>query len=148
MDMSLNLENYQKNIFFDLQTIKIAKLFNLKNWVINYLDKKLNKIILAATGFENYIFDLQINKAEKELLQIKKTSTALIKTNEKLEKINFFDNQELREKFNFCIKLLFSLENKLHIQVYCNKEKIATNNDLIDGVHRMNAQNIDKLLAI
>lgn len=157
MQILLNIEDFSRPIISEtrkanLVTIKAGFLSVFLLYFLIQLKKRLNmklgKLIIVLEGFIPHIEDLSIDNAEIELIIMNKVAREFFKTSEKIAEINYFDDPEIKEKYLYAIKLINTTENKLHKAVYKNKPRLRTTVELIDGVARMNANNLDKLLAV
>ena len=157
MQILLNIQDFSRPIISEtrkasLVTTKAGFFSRFLLYFLTHIKKRLNmnlgKLIIALEGFIPHIEDLSIDNAESELLIMNKVAREFFKTSEIIEKINYFDDPEIKEKYLYAIKLLNTTENKLHKAVYKNKPRLKTPVELIEGVARMNANNLDKLLAV
>jgi hypothetical protein len=121
---------------------------NLQSIGKKRLNMSLSTLIITLEGYIPHIKDLSNDNAEKELFIINKVVREFFEISEKIAKINYFEDVEIKEKYLHAIKLLNTVENKLHKVVYKNKPIIKTPVEIIEGVARMNRQNLDKLLSV
>lgn len=158
MQLTINIQDFSRPVV--QETNKTDYLwFNSSNFLLKIftffisrikskLNKKLDKLILVVEGFNPHIKELSIGDAEKALTDFEKVIKEMIKAKEKMDEINFFNDDDLKKKFNFSLNLLFTTESMLYKEVYKNKPFIKTPDELIDGVMRMNATNINQLLSV
>ncbi|MBY0485684.1 MAG: hypothetical protein K2P85_00615 [Flavobacteriaceae bacterium] len=107
----------------------------------------LDSFILVLEGFEPHIETLSIEIATKELQDSKEVLKEFVKLNEKFKKIEYFDDEKIKEKYLYTLKLLYQTESKLHRAVYRSKPIEKTSNELTDGVMKMNSNYINDLLS-
>jgi hypothetical protein len=107
---------------------------------------KLDAFILELEGSFLHTEELEVKDAEKLLFDTKKIINDLYSINEDLKKEHYFDNEILREKFQYLLKTLYKFESKLHKIVYKDVPVIKTPDEILNGISKINKRNLSKLV--
>jgi hypothetical protein len=102
---------------------------------------KLDAFILELEGSFLHTEELEVKDAEKLLFDTKKIINDLYSINEDLKKEHYFDNEILREKFQYLLKTLYKFESKLHKIVYKDVPVIKTPDEILNGISKINKRN-------
>lgn len=157
MQILLNIEDFSNPIIHETRKGRFVTskagffkrfLFSFLNHVRKKLNSHIGNLIVALEGYMPHIDDLSPDNAERELLLLNKVAKDIYKLTELFQKVNYFDDAEIKEKYIYAIKLLNTTESKLHKSVYKSKPRLKTPIEIIEGVSKMNANNMDKLLAV
>ena len=149
MEIALHIEQFSKPIVAETHRVSYVPrfLWFLLGRIKQSLHKYLDNIIVAVEGYYFYANELNIDGAKSLLVSTKKVLYSLDKIDDELRKIDYFNDDSLKVKFDHMLKSIYKLENILHKIVYKNAEKIKTPVELIEGVARMNKIHLEKLLA-
>lgn len=156
MTLSINIEQMAKPVLNE--TGKISIISKLSNFLLEKTELFLNKFIiniirdmdvfiLSVEGSYSHIDKLLPSEAKNILDKTKKVISDLENLNEKLLKSNYFENEALKVKSKFMLKVIYKAESKLHKIVYKNERIKPTDNSLKEGVNRMNSIYVQNLLA-
>lgn len=107
---------------------------------------KLDAFILELEGSFLHVEELDLQNAEKLLLDTKKIISDLYSINEDLKKEGYFNNEILRKKFQYLLNTLYKFESKLHKIVYKNVPVIKTPDEILNGISKINKRNLSKLV--
>ena len=108
---------------------------------------QLDIFILSLEGSLNHLDQLSLEDSRELLSSTKKTIGDLDKVDEELRSSNYFQHQELKEKFTYMLKLMFKIESRLHRIVFRDSPRIKTSQSLKEGITKMNALHIKSLLS-
>lgn len=122
----------------------------LKNFLINSLEtfllKKISKLnhaiedtILKVEGTHKHLKNLSPESASKMLTEIKTVILFLEKQYDRLEKNNFFDSTELKSKYKYLLKSIYTSEAITHKITYRKKETLKTDKAIKNGIIKMNS---------
>lgn len=157
MELLLNIQDFSRPIISETRkgSLVITRSWFFSRFLLYFLrhikkslNTNLGKLIIVLEGYIPHIEELSNENAQSELFIMNKVAREFFKASEKIAEINYFDDPEIKEKYLYAIKLLNTTENKLHKAVYKSKPRLKTPVELIEGVARMNAKNLDKLLAV
>ena len=125
----------------------------LKNFLTNSLDsfllRKISKLhhaiedtILKVEGTHKHLKELSVESASEMLLEIKKVIVFLENQYDRLEKNDFFDNDELKSKYKYLLKSIYTSEAITHKITYRNKKTLKTDQSIKDGIVKMNSSSL------
>ncbi|MGB2528554.1 hypothetical protein [Flagellimonas sp. SN16] len=107
--------------------------------IVSDLITDLDSAILAIEGGMPRIEDLSIEQAKELSVRNSDAIDRLDKIAIKFSHINFFENDEIKNKMKYLQKCLYRMDAKLHKKIYKESEKISTPEELLDGVISLNS---------
>lgn len=119
----------------------------LLNRSIKKFCNELDFFILSLDGSLMHIENLDEAKAKDLLQSTKKTISTMDEIGDKLRKIDYFQNKELKEKYIYMQKILYKIESRSYRIIFQNKEKFRSDDSLKNGVIKMNSIYTEKLLV-
>ena len=122
-------------------------LYFIKNRVVNNFNNHLTTLNLALEGVLNRMDDLSIEKSSKLLIDTKGIIFSIENMESDLASRNYLDREDIKENIKYTLKCLYKLESKLHKNVYKSAPTIKVDEDLKEGISRMNASNMNQLLS-
>jgi hypothetical protein len=145
--MVLNL-----NINYITQPVvkEVRKSSWLKSFLINslesFLERKISKLnqaiedtILKVEGTHKHLKELSPESASKMLTEVKDVIVFLEKQYERLEKNDFFDNKDLKSKYKYLLKSIYTSEAIIHKITYKEKRTLNTDVSIKNGISKMNS---------
>ena len=156
MTLTINIEQMARPVL--KETGKISILSRLSHFLLDKLEILLNKFInkiindmdifiLSVEGSYSHIEKLSPPEASKVLDKTQKVISDLEKLDEKLLKSRYFENEDLKMKSKYMLKVIYRAESKLHKVIYKNEKIEPTDNSLKEGVIHMNSIYTQNLLA-
>jgi hypothetical protein len=109
--------------------------------------QELDSFILSLEGSLKHIENLDEDGAMKLLQSTKKTISKMDEIGEELQKVSYFENQNLKEKYIYMQNILYKIEGRLHRITFQNKKKFSSEDSLKRGVIKMNSKYTETLLA-
>ena len=135
------------SIISKLSHFLLEKLELLLNKFINKMISDMDIFILSVEGSFSHIEKLLPSEAKNILDKTQKVISDLEKLNDKLSKSDYFENDALKMKSKYMLKVIYKAESKLHKVVYKNERIEPTNNSLKEGIIHMNSIYTQNLLA-
>ncbi len=149
MYLSIDIHEMAQPIVNDTKRIPLVLkfLYFLKDRLVTKFNKHLTTLNLALEGAMNRVDDLSIEKSRKILDETKTIIVSIENATSILDKYNYLDSEEVKMNIKYTLKCLYTFESKLHKQAYKSLPIIKADNDLKDGIARMNKTNITQLLS-
>ena len=149
MHLSINIEQMAQPVLSNAGRISIIPRFLhfLLNRSLNKFYDELDIFILSLEGSLNHLEHLTLVNATNHLSVLKKIILKFDKIGEELQGVNYFENNDLKEKYLYLQKLLYKVESRLHRLVYKNERRLKTDNSLKEGVIKMNSLHTKKMLT-
>jgi len=150
MVLNLNINDITQPLIKEVNRSSFIKKFIIKS-LESFLERTMFKMnntfdssILKVEGTHNHLKKLSPESASKMLIQIKESIVSLEKLYEKLQYINFFENNELKLKFEYLLKSVYKSEAITHKIAYKQKETIKTDESIKNGIIKMNSYLLKK----
>jgi hypothetical protein len=123
-------------------------LFSFIEYAKRHYKEKLDFLYVTLLGMLGVIDDIKPEQAKEELKSIKKIQTALLKLEYYLEKTNYFDDTEIKEKWNKCLDAMYKLEGEVRIKAFSAEPKVKSDDaSFIYQITQKSKQNIGDILA-
>lgn len=117
MTIDINISEITQPVIRETRNSSFIKRF-LVNKIEGYFEKKISKMILAVEetilkieGSHIHLKKFSPESSVKILPSISKAIEILEKRYYLLEDVNFFDNQDFRDKYNYLLKSIYISEN-------------------------------------
>lgn len=149
MQIALNIEYFANPVVRETkQASFVARFFGfLLNRVVAKLNNDIDRLIIATEGFYAHTNQLDKATATKLLVDMQKVIKKLDKLDESMQKDNYLDDKKLEEKSKYMLAVLYKLESMLHKIVYADAEQLKMDNQILDGVTKLNQLQIANLLV-
>lgn len=149
MYLSIDIQEMAQPIVNDTKRVSLVVrfLYFIKDRMLANYNNHLTTFNLALEGALNRIEGLSVEKSTSMLPETKKIIRAIEKIDADLLKIDYFDNEDVRLNIKYSLTCLYKLESKLHKNVYKSSPVIETDHDLKEGISKMKAASLDKLLS-
>jgi hypothetical protein len=145
MVLNLNINDITQPVLKEAGRSSWLKSF-LINSIESFLLRKISKLnnaiedtILKVEGTHKHLKELSPESASKMLPEIKLAIVSLEKQYNRLEKINFFNNSELKSKYKYLLKSIYTSEAITHKITYRKKETQKTDKAIKTGIIKMNS---------
>lgn len=145
--MVLNLNTYDitqpfikeanKSSFLKRILINSLERFLLKR--ISKLNSTLDNSILKVEGTHIHLKELSTESANDMLIQIKDSIVNLENLYDEMQKCDFLENNELKIKFKYLLKVIYKSEAITHKIAYRDKETLKTDESIKNGIIKMNS---------
>ena len=140
--MAQPVVNDTKRVPLVLKFLYFLKVRLVTKYIIH-----LTTFNLALEGAINRVDDMSSEKSKKLLDETKKIILSMENAESDLAKYNYLDSEEVKENIKYSLKCLYTFESKLHKQAYKSLPALKFDNDLKEGIARMNNTNIHELLS-
>jgi len=149
MYLTIDIQEMAQPVVNDTKRVPLVLkfLYFLKGRLVTKYNKHLTTFNLALEGAIYRVDDISIEKSRKILDETKKIIVSMENAESDLAKSNYLDSEEVKENIKYTLKCLYTFESKLHKQVYKSLPTIKVDNDLKEGIARMNKTNIHELLS-
>lgn len=92
---------------------KIRRLKNTTHTIKQKIDVGMNGFILTIEGYFNYIGNITVTEAKDLLTRVKIVIPELDKIKTLLEYVSYYNDNNLKEKTQYCVDINLKLENQL-----------------------------------
>jgi hypothetical protein len=145
MVLNLNINDITQPVIKEAERSSWLKSF-LINSLESFLLRKISKLnnaiegtILKVEGTHKHLKELSPESASKMLPEIKSAIVSLEKQYNRLEKDDFFDNAELKSKYKYLLKSIYTSEAIAHKITFRKKETLKTDKAIKNGIIKMNS---------
>lgn len=150
MTIDININEITLPVIKETERSSFMKRF-IVNKIEGYFERKVCKsivtveeTILKIEGSHIHLKKFSIESAEIILPSIKRAIETLENRFDVLEKINFFENKELKVKYKYLLKSLYKSEAIIHKIAFSNKETLSTDKSIKNGIIKMNSTFLKK----
>jgi hypothetical protein len=150
MTIDININEITLPVIKETERSSFIKRFVVSK-IEGYFEKKVAKSITAVEdtilkieGSHFHLKKFSVESAKRILPSIKKAIETLENRFDVLEKINFFENKELKVKYKYLLKSIYKSEAIIHKIAFSNEKTLSTDKSIKNGIIKMNSTFIKK----
>jgi hypothetical protein len=117
------------------------KIETLKSGLIDKITKQVADIYLLSEGAKNLIKNNEIENPVEAYPGAKKILKKIIRYHSALEKVNFFDQKDLKELSELCVANFYEIESNLRQIAYADK-KVPEDKELTEFASNLSLSSI------
>lgn len=121
-------------------------LYSILEFARNSYKKNLDTLYITLLGAIELTNEFSHEEAKKELINITRMQTALMKLEHYLEKSNFLMDADIRNKWNKCMDALYHLEGEVRIKAFANQQK-QQDKEFIYSISSKSNDNMASIIA-
>lgn len=108
---------------------------------------KLDNFYILLLGSIELANSIPKEQAKKELEKIFKIQSVLIRLESILEKSDYLDDNDVKEKWNNCIDALYRLETEIRLQAYSGEKKNIDDKQLTYQITKKSMFNMNNVMT-
>ena len=149
MYLAINIQELAQPVVNDTKRVPwvLKFLYFLKGRLVTRYNKHLTTFYVALEGAINHVDEVSVEKSRTILEETKDIIVSVENAAAYLAKSNYLDSEEVKKNIQYTLNCLYIFESKLHVQVYKSAPIVPIDQDLKEGISRMNKTNFNELLS-